>query len=288
MLGIQPSPTLSIPLPCLSPGATEALLPGAGDVRETGGFLTGRSGTVHYGAATLPLGDRDCADPVRDLYRNLFRLTDGLHLYRIWNFLPHINRGEGDDERYRRFNLGRSEAFLEAFGNDSASHMPSGTCVGCEGDRLVLYFLAGGAPPDHHENTKQVPAYRYPREYGRLAPSFARATTVTIAPRRHLFTSGTASILGHRSVGEGDITKQLAVTCDNLERLFDQTDTPIHASSPVTRGKVYLRNAVDYEMARTYLEGRLPAIAHNLIYLQADICRKELLVEIELHCETEA
>ena len=36
------------------------------------------------------------------------------HVWRIWNFVAGINEGQGDDERYRQFCLGRARAFAAA------------------------------------------------------------------------------------------------------------------------------------------------------------------------------
>lgn len=90
-----------------------------------------------------------------------------------------------------------------------------------------------------------------------------------------LLTSGTASITGHESRHLDDPEAQLAEIWRNLNALQQQTG----AARP-TAMRVYLRRASDLAMARDFLAASLPADVAPL-FLQADICRPELLLEIE-------
>src|SRR5262249_5729347 len=102
-----------------------------------------------------------------------------------------------------------------------------------------------------------------------------------------LFISGTASIVGHRTVHPGDVAAQTRETLTNIEALLDEAN---RVSEPLrTHGrfgletlacKVYVRNSADLPVVQSQLEPVLGAEAH-LVYLQADICRPDLLVEIE-------
>ena len=98
------------------------------------------------------------------------------HLIRAWNYLPAINDGSGDRERYRRFCLGRARA-LEA-ADVSGQSLCAGTAIGGEEPMLRIYGLFGTRPGVNIENPRQISAYRYPRCYGPRSPSFARATAV--------------------------------------------------------------------------------------------------------------
>lgn len=272
-----------IPLLALGERADETLLAQSESIGRRCGFQLWRSGTVIAGLASASASVSGYSDIALNLYRALFEATDGLNLYRMWNYAPFINHGEGDDECYRRFCEGRAIAFAERFGDGAVDAIPAGSCVGAEGDRLVVAFLAGSAAPRHFENPRQVPAYRYPRIYGPRSPSFARATVAETDGFRYGFVSGTSAVSGHESVGIGDLDAQMRITRENLELMLGTCG--IDARSPTLRsaaGKVYLRRSENFEQARAFMDTAFPRFAPSLIYLRSDICRRELLFEAEL------
>lgn len=222
-----------------------------------------------------------------ETYRELLTRVHELgypHLVRIWNFVPDINRGAGDDETYVRFNHGRKTAF-DLLGFAPASY-PAATGVGSPpGSPLTVVVAASRAEPIALENPRQTSAYLYPRRYGPRSPAFARAMLLPQAGGATLFISGTASIVGHQSQHRG-IQSQLAETLANLTRLTGCATEVASGLVPGARRRwqVYLRDPAD-----------LPAVEHEVLrqlggaasvaFLQADICRRELLIEIEGVCE---
>lgn len=230
----------------------------------------------------IPIHFQSLSSDSQTLFDNLFDQLGSLYLYRMWTYIPNINDGEGDLENYRCFCLGRAQAYEKRYHELSESVMASGTCVGCHGNKLVVVAVAGKAKPHHFENPKQVPAYRYPRRYGPRSPSFSRATAVDLGDKHYRFISGTASVLGHESVGVGDLAKQLSVTCDNLESMVAQTAPQNDPLKTEVQGKVYLRDPNDYEEAQSFLKQRFQNWEPSLVYLHSDICRKDLMLEIEL------
>jgi chorismate lyase/3-hydroxybenzoate synthase len=220
-------------------------------------------------------------------YRGLLRFhaqSPYRHVWRIWNFITDINEGEGDEERYKLFCLGRARAFAATHATSPDIGYPAASAVGKPtGARtLQICWLAGCDPGETLENPRQVSAYHYPRQYGPAAPSFSRAM---LTPHRMLLTSGTASIAGHASVHPGDAVAQLEETLANLDGLLRQAHTRagfgsarLGAESLV---KVYLRNVTDASAIESRLRERLGQEVPFLI-LAADICRSELLLEIEV------
>lgn len=196
---------------------------------------------------------------------------------RFWNYLPGINCGEGDEELYKRFCTGRLKAFRHSGLLDS--DFPAASALGHHTKGASIYLLAGKKQAQHFANDNQVNPYHYPREYGVSSPSFARATAVDIANAAYVFISGTASIVGHKTVAQNDLLKQLVITCDNIEHLL-LTANP--QSLPLSALKVYLRHKSDAHIARQWLSKRYPDI--QCVYTLADICRSDLLVEIEAFC----
>lgn len=205
------------------------------------------------------------------------------HLLRMWNCVPGINADEDGTERYKLFCRGRSLAFERHAGESFAARLPSASAVGAAGDRLVVYFLAGRAEGRHIENPRQVAAWAYPPKYGPRSPSFARATRTPETLGDALFISGTAAVVGHESVHEGNLAAQVDETMRNIAALI-HGDAAAEASpatlAPLELLKVYVREPRDREPIAARL-AVLTGGAVPTIYVEADICRRELLVEIE-------
>jgi chorismate lyase/3-hydroxybenzoate synthase len=200
------------------------------------------------------------------------------HVLRIWNYLDAINVGDGDDERYRLFCAGRAAGMDGLF----AAGFPAATAIGTRNGRrtLQMYWLAARQPGLSMENPRQVSAWRYPRCHGPAAPNFARAMRApTQSPQ--LYISGTAAVIGHVSHHAGDSAAQLVETLINLDSLFVSTGMGASAHFGA-RGawKIYVRHADDAPLLQALLNERLGANTPVLL-LQGDICRAELLVEID-------
>ncbi len=146
--------------------------------------------------------------------------TGCAHLLRVWNYLPQINGDGGGLERYRQFNLGRQQAFVEA-GQAAFEGAPAACALGIHQGALCIRFLAGRTAPLPIENPRQVSAYRYPPTYGPRAPTFSRAAIAEIGGGEvALFISGTASIVGHETVHVGEVLAQTQETLRNLDAVI--------------------------------------------------------------------
>ncbi|HYL04148.1 MAG TPA: hypothetical protein VEU54_12100 [Steroidobacteraceae bacterium] len=219
-------------------------------------------------------------------YREICATLDAAgypHLVRVWNYLPDINRDTHGTERYRQFNAARQDG-LRAGGRPLAGPVAAASALGARsGSPLVVYFLATRTAPAFIENPRQLSAYRYPREYGPQSPVFSRAALLRQRERLTLFISGTASIVGHRSIHVGDAAAQTRETLANIEALLGEANR-IERSARFSFGslacKVYVRRPADVPAVRDELRATLDPAA-RVVYLQADICREDLLVEIE-------
>jgi chorismate lyase / 3-hydroxybenzoate synthase len=208
----------------------------------------------------------------RETYADLIdhaRATGYPYFVRMWNYVGDINEHDDGRERYQLFCAGRHDAFVAA-GYHHDVDLPAASAVGMRGRGLVTYFLAAREPGVQVENPRQVAAYRYPPEYGVKSPSFSRATIW----KERVFVSGTSSVLGHATVHDGNVLAQLEETLLNIETVLAQTGRTL---DNVISAKTYIRRASDYDAIATKLDGLLPS---NL-YLEADICRADLLLEIE-------
>jgi chorismate lyase/3-hydroxybenzoate synthase len=202
------------------------------------------------------------------------------HLLRIWNYLDGINRGPDDEERYKLFCVGRAAGLKSHL---PADIYPAATCIGRRDGNSILqvYCLAGRAPGVPLENPRQTSAYRYPRQYGPASPGFSRAMLVS---DRLVLISGTASIVGHASRHPGDVRAQLEETLTNLANILQRAASSAPGITPRLGAesllKVYLREEAQLPEVESLLRRHLPAQTQFLI-LHADICRAELLVEVD-------
>jgi len=204
------------------------------------------------------------------------------HLLRIWNYLDGINQGDGDCERYKLFCTGRAKG-LRAGNPTAEERFPAATCIGRrDGDpTLQVYWLAGRAPGVPLENPRQMSAFRYPRKYGQTPPSFSRAM---LASERLVMISGTASIVGHASRHRGDVRAQLDETFTNLANVLQRAVTVVPGITPrlgpQSLLKIYLRDESLVPEVHAFLRERVPSETQYIV-LHADVCREELLVEID-------
>lgn len=205
------------------------------------------------------------------------------HLLRVWNYFPHINRKSDGLERYQRFCAGRFQALAEGL-SDFPRTLPAGTAIGTMSGPLTIYFLAAREPGMHVENPRQVSAYKYPRVYGPRSPSFARATLRPSISGSHLLIAGTASVVGHVSEHIGEPRNQTLEIIRNLNALITHAEQ-LHG---FTRGqggeqaffKIYIRHPEDFTTVRDILKEQV-SFPTEVLYLQGEMCRSELLLEIE-------
>jgi chorismate lyase/3-hydroxybenzoate synthase len=194
------------------------------------------------------------------------------HLLRMWNYMDAINEGAGDMERYRQFCVGRGRGLgCATQGYPSASalgrHVPD--------NLLQVFWLAGKVPGKAIENPRQVSAYHYPRVHGPVSPTFARAL---VAPDETVLISGTASIVGHVSQHHDNPMEQLEETIRNLTALMPHVGRTLDSSSQDVF-KIYVRDRdttphMAERLRQLYPQG-------EFLFVAADVCRRELLVEIE-------
>lgn len=207
---------------------------------------------------------------------------------KIWHYFPSITAGSHDNEQYRLFCAGRAYAV----GDNPVimTAIPAATAIGSKVDqpRLQIYFLAGSKPGQVVENPRQMPPPEYPRQYGLRSPLFSRGTLIAPGQSYQFLISGTASILGHQSLHDEDVREQTRESLRNITALISagREQTPIESTDRSLFSKsdgvlrVYIKHQQDLSLVEDELKqhplGNLP-----VIFLQGDICRDELLVEID-------
>jgi chorismate lyase/3-hydroxybenzoate synthase len=256
--------------------------------KASGPVRSGRDGNVRWSAdADWLFGTIELAEDAHGgiaaasavAYRELCEFTarsGHLHVLRIWNYLEGINRGDGDDERYRWFCRGRAEGI----GHGCQQSFPAASAIGrSDGvQALQVYWLAARSAGNAVENPRQMSAWRYPRQYGPAAPIFARAMHAP-TPAAQLHVSGTAAVVGHASQHDNDLAAQIAETFANLQSLFSSAGA-IEGFGSDSLVKIYVRRPQDAASVMAAMDALLPPMTPRLV-LEGDICRRELLVEID-------
>jgi enamine deaminase RidA (YjgF/YER057c/UK114 family) len=258
---------------------------------------------VYCGGITPSAGLQDAYGQTLDA---LARMSEALRLagcsfsqtIRTWFYLEGINRPEAAARRYQELNRARSVFYSDipfrsaqfqtqrphplypastGIGMSAASLLAS--CVALETSRDDLLLLA-------LENPQQTPAYAYDAKYSGQSPKFSRAMALLLDDCAVTWISGTASIVGSETRYPGDIEKQTEQTIDNIRRLISRDNFAAHgvAGAGATLGdlakiRVYLKRQEDLDKCRAVCVREFGAIP--AIYAVADVCRPELLVEIE-------
>ena len=196
------------------------------------------------------------------------------HVLRMWNYLDAINEGAGDAERYRQFCVGRALGL----GGPVDQRLPAATAIGRQQQthQVQVFWVAARTAGIAIENPRQISAYHYPRAHGPVSPSFSRAM---VAPDRTVLVSGTASIVGHVSQHEGNAQAQLTETLNNLAAVAAHAGVRRDVPRGADLLKVYVRDPKLVPMIAAHLQEAYPGTTP--IFLAGDICRRELLLEIE-------
>lgn len=285
---VQPDPRV-IPVqldPMRGPGVELWTSPTPVRRGEDDGIRYAENGTVLFGQMHIP--ESRLADIERESLHAYAQLDGFLrrHGYpawlRVWNFMAWINRGDGDDERYRQFVLGRYKALALKPGFER--ELPAATAIGTYGEGLTIYFMAGKHPGHPLENPRQVSAFRYPRAYGPRSPSFARAMYMPWTDQPELLLSGTASVVGHETLHAGRPRDQLRETFANIDALLAHAQSE-HLPAGDTRWapqhvKLYLRDPSLFDSVWPLIEQHY-GDAVPVTVLHGDVCRTDLSLEIE-------
>ncbi|MBW8329711.1 MAG: hypothetical protein K0M48_11340 [Thiobacillus sp.] len=247
-----------------------------------------QSETLLFGSVSLDEVARDARSPLQATteaaYASIFELLEarGYHALRFWNYFPAINQESHHKERYRQFNIGRQDAFL-AHGRSVIGNVPAACALGSAGGGLQIAFLAARTNVISVENPRQVSAYHYPSQYGPRSPTFSRAGLVKLGGRDMLFISGTASIVGHQTLHDGDVAAQTRECLHNIAAIVAEAKRQAPDADfrlDALAYKVYVRHPEDMATVRREMAQIIGGLV-SAIFLQADVCRADLLVEIE-------
>ncbi len=239
--------------------------------------------------------EKNCGTNAPAAFQSMHDLLDAagfpLHtVIRQWNYIENILGYDGSRQRYQEFNEVRSAFYKSSF---EAAGFPAATGIGQKQGGILIEFVAvnaSGAVSLPIDNSQQVAAHAYSpvvlageSSLPKSTPKFERARYLELFGRQQLFISGTASIRGEETAGIGNPEEQTRITIENIQRLYSDDYMARLAGNSVQpnygHARVYIKNPVDFPVVKKTFKtfyGNLP-----VVYLQADVCRDDLLVEIE-------
>ena len=259
--------------------------------------------TVHGGCVARDITGAGVHEQSIAGFNALREILAGQHVgfdqvVRTWLYLGDIVGPDRDTQRYKELNRARSDFFATCSLGDNRSltpattlRYPASTGIGAEGRDLTLGCLALIADRRDFqaiplENPRQTSAHDYGSIYSPQSPKFSRAMAVEVGTDAMILISGTASITRSETQHLGDAVAQTSETLANIEALISEANLTRHglpgfgctlANLGVAR--VYIKRPADYPAVRAICESRLGQVP--VTYTLADVCRPQLLVEIE-------
>jgi len=211
-------------------------------------------------------------------------------IIRQWNYLEDILGFDGEEQRYQEFNNVRSVFYA---GHFQKTGFPAATGIGMNRGGVMIEFVALHSEKAHTrplDNPGQIAAHDYSEEVlaggktcAKTTPKFERARYLGLFDKKLIFISGTASIRGENTVGIGDAEQQTVVTIENIQRLYSPEVLALLPDNNIQpkygHARVYVKNRKDFIAIKKTFEQYYGHL--SVVYIIADICRDDLLVEIE-------
>ena len=191
---------------------------------------------------------------VEDCYSNVVSEDSEFpYIVNIHNMIPDIYNN------YFSFNQKR----LQIYNAAKLRMYPSAVGIGHAGNELCVTYLRAANPFKIHRSLLQTPPEEYPSCYG--SPRFSRAVSVG----KDCFISGTASIIGSKTICPNDTKGQVKVLIDNLTTIGTHTGLAYHC---------YLQNKEDENtVIDMFAKSKIPLSSLTI----NDLCREDLMVEVE-------
>ena len=211
-------------------------------------------------------------------------------IIRQWNYIENISSFENEYQNYQAFNDARSRFYDKA---DWSLGYPAATGIGTQAGGVMVELIAiAGADLVNRalDNPLQIAAHKYsqgvllgaldPCTQQRTTPKFERARIIGLSDQQTAYISGTAAIRGESSLISEDVIEQTQITMQNIDHLISVQNYPVQgAIRNFKLLRIYVKNPTQMEEVRDYMKVNYPDICK--LYICADICREELLVEIE-------
>lgn len=232
------------------------------------------------------------------------------NIIRQWNYIENIlltrNQDNNKYQNYQVFNEIRSNYYKKDIWKYG---YPAATGIGITQGGVIIDIIAKKYFDNSTDNfivpinnPLQIDAYKYNKnvligvdsnyQAKENAPKFERAKLVGNKYEGEIYISGTAAIRGQKSIELMNIEEQTLITIenicelvsdDNLNCMLKSRDIAAFFSNKINKNfhyiRVYIKKQEDYLLVKSLCE---KYFGNTLItYVISDICRDDLLIEIE-------
>lgn len=226
------------------------------------------------------------AEQSDDIFAQLGEILDKEEYYinnivRQWNYIEQITHLSPEGQNYQQFNDARSRFYAKT---DWVNGYPAATGIGTShgGVTIVVDAAKNSSKCSQAiDNPLQVSAHAYSQQVlidsditrHKSTPKFERARRLDIGTESTIYISGTAAIRGEESSPSNDITEQLKLTMENIAHLYDSSEYRVEML------RIYLKHRSNWQEVNNWIKNNCNNI--ETLCVEADICRQELLIEIE-------
>lgn len=215
-------------------------------------------------------------------------------IVRQWNYVGNITGYRDGKQNYQEFNDARTAYYSNSKWENG---YPAATGIGASFDGVIVGCIAVKYKKQNHkgvypiDNPLQIAAHEYSknvlidnsRDAVKSTPKFERAKLVEIDNGACCFVSGTAAIRGEESMDESSARLQTIQTIENINYLISKENLIRFGCKAydlkLCNLRVYVKNEKDYDEIKSVVDDAYPNVP--VVYTVADVCRGELLVEIE-------
>jgi enamine deaminase RidA (YjgF/YER057c/UK114 family) len=209
---------------------------------------------------------------------------------RQWSYIDNILQIENGSQGYQAFNEARSRVFKKT---NFTNGFPAATGIGASGggvfiEAIALSSFTSKLTIKSFHNPLQAEAFTYSQALlephkeiaTKSPPLFVRGKSVQEKDIETIFVSGTASIIGEKTAYEDNFEGQLRTTFTLIDKLIETNSMDIKSRIKVADNfRVYLKRSEYAPLAKQVCGELFPN--SPIVFLIADVCRNNLLVEIE-------
>lgn len=260
---------------------------------------------IYASGITSDNKNKDVLNQTRNCFELMKQILDkeGLtfsDVVRQWNYIENIlstiSSQKSLKQNYQIFNDVRSLYYDSTIFQNG---YPAATGIGMNTGGIVLEFVAVKPSKNIYtvslKNPQQIDAHKYDSEVlvgeplkeapKKTTPKFERGKLLVTNYFAQIFISGTASILGQKTMHEGNVEAQTYTTIDNIKQLISgeslkdkniELNLGLNSFSYI---RVYVKNSIDIPKVKKICKNSF--INVPALYVVSDVCREELLVEIE-------
>ena len=224
------------------------------------------------------------------------------NIIRQWNYIEGItmcdNGTSGNSQHYQLFNDVRTAFYEKSIFNHG---YPSATGIGADAGGIIVDFIAATDYPKGSmtvipiKSPVQIDAYNYTGEvlaenfvdekFNKTTPKFERAKMLLTGSSGVIYISGTAAIIGQQTIPSPDARTQTEITLENIQKLIEAENLQakhfkgIKPSVHLEGLRVYVKDFSMFKQVKEVCCNYFPDTP--IILIKSDICRNELLIEIE-------